>query len=176
MKECEIFKDIVGYEGLYQISNYGRVKSLGNDKTRKEKILKPWKNSYGYLYVRLSKDGKMKPFLVHRLVLQTFNPVDNMNELQVDHINMDKTDDKLSNLRYATSKEQKYFDNQDWKTHAKKVYQYTKGGSFVKEWSSIHEIERELGFWSSYISECCNGRHKSSYGYIWSYTKKDNPN
>ena len=70
----EQWRPIEGYEGLYQVSNLGRVRSLGNDKKRKEKILRPLMNNCGYLLVNLSKEGKQKMFSVHRLVAQTFIP------------------------------------------------------------------------------------------------------
>ena len=73
----EEWKDIKGYEGLYQVANLGRVKSLGNNKSKREKILKPGKCKDGYLIVRLYKNGKGKPFTVHRLVALHF--IDNPN-------------------------------------------------------------------------------------------------
>lgn len=173
MNNLEIWKDITGYEGLYQISNYGRVKSMNYNHTGKERILKNYKDKDGYLVVHLYKDGKRKTFKVHRLTLTTFNPVSNMESLTVDHISMDKTDNRLSNLRYATKKEQIYFDEQDWKTHAKTVFQYTKSGKFVRKWGSTMDIERELGIDHSKISAYCLGRYKSGRGYIWTYEKRE---
>ena len=70
----EEWKDIKGYEGLYKISSYGRVKSLGNDKNRKEKILSSKSNREGYVRVYLFKDGKGKMYRVHRLVAEAFIP------------------------------------------------------------------------------------------------------
>lgn len=168
----EEWKDIKDYEGLYQVSNLGRVKKLsGVSKTwnKKDRILKPGKNKFGYLFVGLCKDRKRKYFQVHRLVLTTFSPVSNMDELTVDHVNRIPTDNRLVNLRWATSKEQMYFDDQDFKSHAKKVLQFTKNGQFVKEFESAYEIKRELGYLQSHISQCCNGKRKTAYGYIWSF-------
>ena len=109
----EIWRDVVGYEGLYQVSNLGRVKSLGrfvvNPVTSKgymwkpEKILRPCKHSKGYLLVGLHKDGYLKT-AVHRLVALAFIP-NPQNLPQIDHINADKTNNNVNNLRWVTAKQ-----------------------------------------------------------------------
>lgn len=100
MKKVEMWKDIVGYEGRYQVSNLGRVKSLiGN-----EKVLKPGTNNRGYLYVVLSKDSKTKNFLVHRLVALHFIPNPGKREF-VNHIDGDKTNNVESYLEWNTFRE-----------------------------------------------------------------------
>ena len=111
---AEIWKDVQGYEGLYQVSNLGRVKSLGRFVVRPlsqkgyrwkaEKILKPRKNHYGYLRFNLYKDGKRKTISVHRLVAIAFIP-NPENKPQIDHINADKTNNTVNNLRWVTCKE-----------------------------------------------------------------------
>lgn len=111
---AEIWKDIQGYEGLYQVSNLGRVKSLGRfiesrlkgvDKVWKaERILKTCKRTNGYIGVGLRKNGKGKNFNIHRLVAIAFIPnPDNLP--QIDHINADKTNNNVNNLRWVTAKE-----------------------------------------------------------------------
>lgn len=107
----EIWKDIPGYEGIYQITQNGAIKSCSNLDSKgrvnpkKGKVLKPQKTIYGYYNIVLRKDGKSKSFPIHRLVLYTFNPVKNMKNLQVNHINWNKTDNRLLNLEWVTPKE-----------------------------------------------------------------------
>ena len=95
----EIWKDIPEYEGLYQVSNLGRVKSL---KVRKEKILKPFSNPKGYLRACLSRDKEQRCFFVHRIVMLAFK---GDSPLSVDHLNEIKSDNRLCNLEYVTIRE-----------------------------------------------------------------------
>ena len=99
----EEWRAIKEYEGKYQVSNMGRVKSLvdSNGKFR-EKILSPGKNGGGYLFVNLWKNGESKMNYIHRLVLSTFSPVENMENLEVNHLDEDKTNNCLSNLEWCT--------------------------------------------------------------------------
>lgn len=155
----EIFKDIEGYEGLYQVSNFGRVKSLGNDKTRKEKILKPAKNiKYGYLYIVLCKQGKRKQHLVHRLVASAFLP--NPNNLpEINHRDECKTNNNCSNLEWC---DRQY--NIDY-SNSKQVLCVETG----KIYPSAHEAKRQLGFNNTHISSACRGRLKTYKGFHWQY-------
>ena len=100
----EIWKDIKGYEGQYQVSDQGRVRSLNYRHTGKPRVLKLKEKRYGYLQVCLYNDGAKKWFLVHRLVWESFNgPIPEGYEL--DHINAERYDNRLSNLRVVTRKE-----------------------------------------------------------------------
>lgn len=100
----EIWKDVVGYEGLYQVSDLGQVRSLNYNKTGKVKVLSPAINNRGYCHVILCKDRKKKDFLVHRLVVTAFiGPI--AKGRQVNHKNENKLDNRLSNLEVVTAKE-----------------------------------------------------------------------
>lgn len=160
----EFWKDIIGYEGLYQVSNLGNVKSLNYHRTGQEKLLSLRISSHGYLLINLYKDGKYICHSVHRLVAEAFLPNTN-NYPEVNHIDKNKLNNNVDNLEWCT---RKYNQN-----HAlsKQVAQYDLSGNLIKIWPSAVEIERQLGFFESAISSCCTGYKncKTMYGYIWKY-------
>ena len=100
--EEEIWKDIEGFEGLYQVSNLGRVKSLVRPYRRTEKIITATPNTAGYLIVGLRRPGSVKSMLVHRLVMQAFEPIDNSDEMSVNHKDFNITNNRLENLEWCT--------------------------------------------------------------------------
>lgn len=164
----EIWRDIEGYECLYQVSSEGRVKSL---KWNKERILKPSMDRGGYLLVNLHTGGKQKTYKVHRLVCKAFheNPE---NKPEVNHINEDKTDNTASNLWWCTAKENCNHGTRTEraaKTQSKSVGQYTLDGELIKIWPSVRETERKTGFSHCNISEVANGKRKTHKGFIWRY-------
>lgn len=177
----EHWKDIKGFEGLYQVSDFGRVKSLNYNHTNESRILKTRKQRNGYLLVNLNKKGKSYFFLVHRLVAEAFIP--NLDNLpQVNHIDEDKTNNRVENLEWKSPKDNCNHGTRNERSAktrtngklSKQVLQYTKNGEFVKEWVSLSEIERKLGYNKSAISKVClgNTRLKSYKGYIWRYKEK----
>lgn len=167
----EIWKDIEGYEGLYQISNWGRVRSLKYKGGSKERILKPCISGRGYLYVSLCKNHKRKNHYIHRLVGKAFldNP-DNLNE--INHKDEDKKNNHANNIEWC---DRKYNCNYGTaiqrmtKTLSRTIYQYTLDGELLNEWQSMHEIQRKLGYDRRSISKCCRGLFKQSHGYKWTY-------
>lgn len=172
----EIWKDIEGYEGLYQISNIGRVKSLPKKRRygteyQEEMFLKQ-KNNKGYLQVNLYNSNGMKSYQVHRLVAQTF--IKNLkNKEEVNHKNGLKTDNRVENLEWVTPKEN---IKHAWKTgliksKRIKIAQYTLDGKFLKIWNGVRSIEKTLGLDYTGIIHCCKLRYKSSHGYVWRYVK-----
>ena len=168
MTNEEIWCPIKGYEGLYEVSDYGRVKSL---KFGKERILKPRRDKDGYLFVTLYKNGDHKTCKVHRLVAQTFIPnPDNLP--QVNHKDEDKENNSVQNLEWCDRKYNYNYGTRIQRIsekNSKPVLQYTKSGEFVKEWKSARDVQRNLGYFGTYISSCCLGKRKSAYGFIWKF-------
>ena len=171
----EVWRDVKGYEGLYQVSNMGRVKSLGRKdrfgRVIKERVLEPAVTHNGYLRVGLHVDGKRKMLRVHRLVCEAFheNP-DNKSE--VNHVNENKTDNRACNLEWSTRAENCNHGSRNErvaKALSKPVGQYTRDGELVKIWPSAIEVQRQAGFNHGYICETANGKRKKAYGFIWKY-------
>ncbi len=174
MSEKEIWKPVLGYEGLYEISNFGRVKSLNYNHTGREQILKQKLNRYNRYNVTLSKDKKPKMFQVHRLVWEAFNGKIPSN-LQVNHIDENPKNNNLSNLNLMTARE-----NSIWGTHTervaqktrKKIQQFDLEGNIISEFDSLTKASEHLNLgYAAYgnISNCLKGRYKQAYGYVWKY-------
>lgn len=171
----EEWKTIEDYPN-YMVSNMGRVKAINWHRGNKEKEIKPYTTYKGYLRLRLCKNGKAKQFQVHRLVAQAFIP-NPENKPYIDHINTDRTDNRVENLRWVTNKENcnnpiskiNYSISNKGKT-AVSILQFTKEWEFVKKWDSLSEAELELGI-KSRLSEYCGNKYgrKTCGGYIWQY-------
>lgn len=177
----EVWKPIIGYEGLYEISNLGRVKSL-----KGVRILKNSTQKVGYETVGLRKNNQTKVFYIHRLVAEAYIP-NIENKPFIDHINRDKTDNRVENLRWVTQKENinnpltkniwGYTHNKNVSRlrgenhpNARKIQQFTKDGVFIEEWGAAIEAANKLGFkYASCITACCRGKGNTAYGFIWKY-------
>jgi len=188
----EQWKDIEGYEGLYQISSYGRVKSLertiikknkgGNysEYRLKEKILKPHVISENdhHLQVKLYKDSVSEHKYLHKLVAEAF--ISNPNHYDaIHHIDHNPQNNRVENLIWMDEKEHAAMHMKE--TLSKQVYQYTLDGKLVAVYCSTMEAAKQTGFIQTGISKCCNGglfdkkknkwiNMKQHKGYMWSYT------
>lgn len=167
----EIWKDIKGYEGLYQISNKGNVMSLNYKNTGKSKLLKQILSTNGYLYIKLPKNGTYKNINVHRLVAEAF--LENPDNLPcVNHKDECKTNNNVSNLEFCTYKYNLDYSGSIDNVHInnkKPILQFTKLGEFVAEFNGLIDAQNKTGIQRTNISSCCRGKLKSAGGYIWKF-------
>lgn len=187
--EGEIWKNIPNYEGLYQASNLGRIKSLerlvnykidGFYRKVSCRILSQ-SNIRGWLHCSISANGGNRSIHVARLIALSFIP-NPENKPTVNHKNRIKNDNRIENLEWATAKEQtkNIFDvggrkTQSGENHWKsmRVYQYNVNGELVSEHETATSAAKKFNSKASTICDCCNGRWKSAHGYIWSYKLLD---
>ena len=178
----EIWKDVTGYEGIYQVSNMGRVKRLekrtrtwSGYKTWKEIILKPIVQHTGYAHIGLWDKGKQKQVRLHRLVAMAFcENYDPLHKTHINHLNEDKLDNRACNLEWVTAKENTNYGG----CIARRIYGRIKSvecidgdGNIVRSFKS----QADANAWCSvsrndgHIAACCRGHQKTAYGYRWQY-------
>ena len=173
----EIWKDVVGYEGLYQVSNYGRVKSLErkiNNRIYEERIISQEKSKDGYLRVDLHKDGNRKHKKVHRLVAQSFLE-DYQESKCINHKDENKHNNFLNNLEICDYSYNINYGSRNKKVSeklSKKINQYDLDGNFIKTWDSMTQINKETGICLSNIFLCCRNKIKNCNGFIFKYFTK----
>ena len=179
----EEWKDIEGYEGIYQVNSDGRVKSLDriisgyhtNNFHARGRIIKPTICVNGYAEVHLCRNGKRKVFLIHRLVAKHFIPnPDNLPE--VNHKDENPKNNAAYNLEWCTSKYNANYGTRNARCYEgnrkyfKPVWQIDRAtGKKIKKWECIKDASRTLKIRDEQISRVCKGKNKSAGGFIWEY-------
>ena len=176
----EEWRDIAGYEGLYQVSNLGRIRSLDRyvphktfgTKFCKGVVMATHQTNAGYLAVNLSKENKYTTIDVHRIVAQSF--INNPDELpEVNHKDENKHNNAADNLEWCDNYYNAIYGTKLERQREKmsrQIIQYDRSGNPLKEYESATQAEKEIsGKFTGAISKCINGRSKTAYGYIWKY-------
>ncbi len=172
-QNVEEWVPIAGYEGLYEISDQGRVRSLDYRCTGRIQVLKPGMYGGGYLQVGLCKNGKREHYKVHRLVAEAF--LANAEGLpEVNHRDENKQNNCVDNLEWC---DRRHNINHGTRTarqaaaKSKPVQQFSKDGRLIAVWPSATEAEQATGVHQSHINQCCNGRphYHTAGGYVWKY-------
>ena len=177
--EIEVWKDIKDYEGLYQVSNIGRVRSLDRNikmdgwiYPAKGKMLKPIFATHGYRRVDLSENGISKQNLIHRLVATAFIPNPD-NKPQVNHINGIKDDNRVKNIEWVTPRENAQHSWDTGLSNKDSLYKAVLMLNLENEplliFDSGIEAASMTGISNQCISQCCNGKTKTSGGYKWRF-------
>lgn len=182
----EIWKEVKGYEGLYEISNYGRCRRIAYpiDTQAKEAqfglphYLKPNHGEWGHTRYALTHKGKVKLALAHRLVLEAFEVPNPHDKPHVNHIDNNPKNNYIENLEWCTHTENMQhmiksgrkvtYRGKDH-VESKTVHQFDKDMNFIAEYGSSGEASRKTGFLSGHIREACRGTLKTYKGYIWKY-------
>lgn len=177
----EQWKDIEGYEGYYQVSSEGKIRSLDrviNGRLIKGKKIKPKHDGKGYLVLALCKGGKQKYYKVNRLVALTFLP--NPKKFPcTNHKDCNPTNNRVENLEWCDYTYNNHYANRIEKARikmvnnpkiSKEVYKYTLDGDLIAKYPSANEAQRDMGInYSRGVSMCCRGIIPTYKGYKWSY-------
>lgn len=176
----EIWKDIPGYEGYYQISNTGRVKSLSrkinynhpkfSKRSMEEKILSP-KITNGYLGINLYINKKRRSFLIHRLVAEAFIP-NPLNLPQVNHKDENKFNNSVNNLEWCTLEYNLLYGTgakRSLESRTRPVLKFSLDGIFLEKYPNQSIAAAKNNANQANISKCCNGHIKSCKGFVWKY-------
>lgn len=162
----EEWKDVVGYEGLYKVSNYGNLFSC-----RRGIVMKQTTTKKGYLSCGLCVGGKQKIHAVHRVVASAFLP-NPYNLPQVNHKDECKTNNRVENLEWCTDEYNRHYGTtveKAAKGHYKKVDQYALDGKLIRTWDGISVAADTLGVSRTHITDCCKGGLNKTGGFMWKY-------
>lgn len=175
----EVWKPVKGFEGLYEVSNFGRVKSLSRyvrnsqdrgDRLIRSRFLKQCEDTEHYLLVGLHKDGKQTMRKVHRLVAEVF--LDNPHNFpQVNHKDENPQNNKLPNLEWCSARYNNNYGHhtgRQARTCSKPIVQKTLTGQLVHVWPSINEAKRH-GYSTFHMVACCKNKEKKYRGFKWQY-------
>jgi len=177
----ELWRDVVGYEGLYMVSNYGRIKSLERDFYNphgkghtKGGIKLPHKDRYGYLRIGLNRNGTTRIMTIHRIVAKAF--IENKNEFPcVNHKNEIKSDNRVCNLEWCTYRYNNHYGDRLLRisiSSGEEVVQIDKAAKCeIGRYHSVREASRRTGIY--HIDACCRGIRKTAGGYLWRYAKDE---
>lgn len=175
----EEWRDVVGYEGLYQVSSTGKVMSLGVFQKQKQKRVLKLNNNHGYLQVALVKDGKKKNKYIHRMVAEAFIPNSDLTKIQIDHIDGNPSNNRVDNLHWVTIKENQLNPiSRDRQSKSKmgkpnkkiwKPIEQRLNGTVICRYESTTMAEKLTGIHNSAISMCLNNKRKTAGGYEWKF-------
>ena len=181
----EIWKDIPGYEGLYQVSNLGNVRSVDRYVSHKRlgrkfckgHLMSTHINNAGYVTVNLCKGNAYKSFDVHRLVAIAFIETDDIRCVEVNHIDENKQNNVVDNLEWVTKSQNNRYGTKVRRQQVKikmPVIQCDQNGKCIKEWESAADAERTIsGKFTGAISHCLHGKTRTAYGYTWRFKEVD---
>lgn len=191
----EIWKDIKNFEGLYQVSHLGNVRSLDaiinckgakniDTHIRKGRILKQSIGTTGYYSVNLSRNGKTKYVRVHKLVAEAFIPNPN-NYYCINHKDGNKLNNYFCNLEWCDFshnlkeayriglRQNKYKGKYGREAQfSKPLLQFSLDGDFIKEWENAEQVKRELGYCAENIRSVCRGKRNQANGFKWKYKEE----
>jgi hypothetical protein len=172
----EVWKPVADFEGLYEVSNFGKVRSLYRNGTNGKCMMAH--HCRGYERVNLWKNGQLTHKLVHRMVAEAFIP-NPENKPQVNHINGNKADNNVSNLEWVTASENQIHARvsglnscvRNNPIHSKPVEMHSVKGELLKVFPSAAEAERQTQISHCHIVSCCAGKYgfKTAGGYVWKY-------
>ena len=175
MEQKEIWRPVAGFEGAYEVSNLGNIRSF---KVGNGILMTPNRNKYGYMKVLLFKDGKPCCKNIHRLVAEAFIP--NPNNLpQINHKNEDKADNRVENLEWCTCADNCNYGTRNdrvakalTKKYGVPVYQFSLDGEFINRYDSLSDAGRKTNLSPSSIRHACRGEREDVGGFMWAFAEK----